>query len=78
LLALAQGDRLAPHQLREARALLRRLLEPHLGGRPLKSRELFRRFAVAPAPNPVPGSGQGPFTSRDSTQVGITNRSLES
>ncbi|WP_325291965.1 DNA repair protein RecO [Thiocapsa sp.] len=78
LLALAQGDRLAPHQLREARALLRRLLEPHLGGRPLKSRELFRRFAVASAPNPGPGSGPGPGTSRDSTPIGITHRSLES
>lgn len=80
LLALAQGDRLAPHQLREARALLRRLLEPHLGGRPLKSRELFRRFDVASAPSPVPGSGseQRPGTSRDSTPIGITNRSLES
>lgn len=74
LLALAQGDRLAPHQLREARALLRRLLEPHLGGRPLKSRELFRRYAVASAPNP----GPGPCVPRDSMHVGITNRSLES
>jgi DNA repair protein RecO (recombination protein O) len=49
LLALARGDRLAPHQLRESRALLRRLLEPHLGGRPLKSRELFRRWSAATA-----------------------------
>lgn len=47
LLALAHGDRLAPHQIREARALLRGLLEPHLGGRPLKSRELFRRWSAA-------------------------------
>jgi DNA repair protein RecO (recombination protein O) len=50
LLALARGDRLAPHQLREARVLLRRLLEPHLGGRPLKSRELFRRWSAATPP----------------------------
>lgn len=47
LLALARGDRLAPHQVREARVLLRALLEPHLGGRPLKSRELFRRWSAA-------------------------------
>jgi DNA repair protein RecO (recombination protein O) len=51
LLALARGSRLAPDQLREARALLRRLLEPHLGGRELKSRELFRRFLVTSSPN---------------------------
>ncbi|NCC26861.1 MAG: DNA repair protein RecO [Gammaproteobacteria bacterium] len=49
LLALARGDRLEPHQIREARALLRRLLEPHLGGRPLKSRELFRRWSTGPS-----------------------------
>jgi DNA repair protein RecO (recombination protein O) len=51
LLALARGNRLAPDQLREARALLRRLLEPHLGGRELKSREMFRRFFATSAPN---------------------------
>jgi DNA repair protein RecO (recombination protein O) len=42
LLALARGDRLGADQVRAARALLRRLLEPHLGLKPLKSRELFR------------------------------------
>lgn len=43
LLALAAGEPLTdPGQAREARRLLRRLLAPHLGPRPLKSRELFR------------------------------------
>jgi DNA repair protein RecO (recombination protein O) len=55
LLALARGNRLAPNQLREARVLLRSLLEPHLGGRALKSRELFRRFLVTSSPKA--GSG---------------------
>jgi len=44
LLALARGDVLGAGQVREARVLLRRLLAPHLGPRPLKSRELFRRW----------------------------------
>lgn len=44
LLALARGDALAAEQQREARPLLRCLLDPHLGPRPLKSRELFRRW----------------------------------
>jgi DNA repair protein RecO (recombination protein O) len=42
LLALARGADLGSDQVREARALLRRLLEPHLGPKPLMSRELFR------------------------------------
>jgi len=44
LLALAAGDALTGESAREARALMRRLLAPHLGERPLKSRELFRRW----------------------------------
>jgi DNA repair protein RecO (recombination protein O) len=44
LLALAAGDALIGESAREARALMRRLLAPHLGERPLKSRELFRRW----------------------------------
>ena len=44
LLTLARGDALTADQVHEARALLRRLLEPHLGTKPLKSRELFRRW----------------------------------
>lgn len=44
LLALAQGKDLSPEQEKEARALLRGLLDPHLGSKPLKSRELFRRW----------------------------------
>jgi DNA repair protein RecO (recombination protein O) len=45
LLALARGESLDRPQRREARALLRRLLDPHLGSKPLKSRELFRQAA---------------------------------
>ena len=49
LLALAHDQPLADEQRREARALLRHVLEPHLGDRPLKSRELYRRwFATEP------------------------------
>ncbi len=44
LLALYQGRAIAPADQREARDLLRRLLEPHLGPKPLKSRELFRHW----------------------------------
>lgn len=44
LLALAAGLALAPDQRREARTLLRSALEPHLGGRALESRELYRRW----------------------------------
>ncbi|MFZ0790864.1 MAG: DNA repair protein RecO, partial [Chromatiaceae bacterium] len=44
LLGLTKGDVLDPTQQRQARALLRGLLEPHLGPKPLKSRELFRRW----------------------------------
>lgn len=54
LLALARGAALTREQVPEARALMRRLLEPHLGPRPLKSRELFRQ-AVAP-PSRTPGN----------------------
>jgi DNA repair protein RecO (recombination protein O) len=43
LLALARGAPLNPVQRREARTLLRRLLQPHLGSKPLKSRQLFRK-----------------------------------
>nr|WP_242482492.1 DNA repair protein RecO [Thiocystis violacea] len=44
LLALAAGHRLEPWQRREARGLLRAALAPHLGERPLQSRELYRRW----------------------------------
>ena len=44
LLALGGGETLGePWMAREARDLLRRLLAPHLGTRPIKSRELFRQ-----------------------------------
>ncbi len=46
LLALAGGLVLDAVQQREARTLLRRLLGPHLGPKPLKSRELFRQLSV--------------------------------
>jgi DNA repair protein RecO (recombination protein O) len=42
LLALAGGEALDATQAREAKELMRRVLDRHLGGRPLKSRELFR------------------------------------
>ncbi len=42
LLALAAGGSLTGDGRREARDLMRRILDHHLGGRPLKSRELFR------------------------------------
>ena len=43
LLKLAGGESLAGEERREARRLLRRVLDHYLGGRPLKSRELFAR-----------------------------------
>lgn len=43
LQGLAAGGALDPRQARAARDLLRRALAPHLGERPLRSRELFRR-----------------------------------
>jgi len=42
LIALAKGVFSSVEQRREARVLMRRVLAHHLGGRPLKSRELFR------------------------------------
>lgn len=48
LLGLAAGERLSGESVREARELLRALLAPHLGTRPLKSRELFRRWSPGP------------------------------
>ena len=54
LLALAGDMPLVDDQRREARALLRHVLEPHLGGRPLRSRELYRRWFGTQAKPPVP------------------------
>lgn len=42
LLALRDGDFSSMEQLREARLLMRRVLDFHLDGRPLRTRELFR------------------------------------
>jgi DNA repair protein RecO (recombination protein O) len=44
LLALAADHPLQGAAAREARELMRQVLAHHLGGRPLKSRELFRRY----------------------------------
>jgi DNA repair protein RecO (recombination protein O) len=48
LLQLATGGSLSGPAAREAKVLTRRLLAPYLGGRPLKSRELFKHRG----PNP--------------------------
>lgn len=50
LLRLAAGEPLGGTDAREARALLRAALAPHLGGRPLTSRTLFRRAGPARPP----------------------------
>jgi DNA repair protein RecO (recombination protein O) len=44
LLRLVADQPLSGATAREARELMRRLIAPHLGGRPLRSRELFRRL----------------------------------
>jgi DNA repair protein RecO (recombination protein O) len=54
LLALAGGAGLGAGQQREARALLRRLLDPHLGPKPLRSRALFRQLSVPSGESPHP------------------------
>jgi DNA repair protein RecO (recombination protein O) len=46
LLGLASGAELSDTERREARRLLRGILAHHLGGRPLKSRELFQALYV--------------------------------
>ncbi|NCA71103.1 MAG: DNA repair protein RecO [Sphingobacteriia bacterium] len=77
LLALARGEPPSSgHQVREARALLRRLLAPHLGGRPMRSRELFRQGARAAPSGPVasPGATIPHLTSNECVSV---NRSLQ-
>ncbi len=43
LCRLASGESLVGAHAREARTLMRKVLAPYLGERPLKSRELFRR-----------------------------------
>lgn len=42
LVRLARSEAMEPRHRREAKALLRRALAPHLGNKPLRSRELFR------------------------------------
>ncbi len=48
LLALARGRFDAADQRREARRLMRRVIDARLGGRPLRSRELFRPTRTTP------------------------------
>ena len=43
LLALAHEQMVDPHTLREAKHLMRSIIDEHCGGRPLVSRELWRR-----------------------------------
>lgn len=45
LLGLREGIHLGPDEAREAKRLMRFVLGHYLGGRPLKSRELFRGFS---------------------------------
>lgn len=59
LLALADNGPLDVTQRREARGLLRRLLDPHLGPRPLKSRELFHRLSASKVRSRDPVSNPG-------------------
>jgi DNA repair protein RecO (recombination protein O) len=47
LLALAAGQFNDAQELREAKRLMRSMLAPHLGERPLYSRELFQRLKVS-------------------------------
>ena len=48
LLALAEADWLQPNSLATAKRLMRQALAPHLGGRPLVSRELFMNIKEPP------------------------------
>ncbi len=48
LLAMAQADWSAPGALAAAKRLMRQALAPHLGGRPLVSRELFMTLKEPP------------------------------
>jgi DNA repair protein RecO (recombination protein O) len=50
LLGLGRRRLDSPEQLREAKHLLRRVIQHHLNGRSLKSRELFKTLAKSPAP----------------------------
>ncbi len=47
LLALSSGELNTEMRLREARRLMRVVMHHHLGGRPLRSRELFKSFRAA-------------------------------
>ncbi|SUB81803.1 Recombination protein O [Pragia fontium] len=51
LVALAERTFLDADTLRAAKRFTRIALKPYLGGKPLKSRELFRQFSVKKSPN---------------------------
>jgi DNA repair protein RecO (recombination protein O) len=48
LLAMAEADWSVPGALAAAKRLMRQALAPHLGGRPLVSRELFMNIKEVP------------------------------
>ena len=56
LIALRSGEFPDEGSLREARGLMRRVLDHHLDGRPLRSRELFRRMAPTTGITPINGN----------------------
>ena len=63
LVALARGclEEMDDRERQEARELMRTILSPHLGPRPLGSRQLFRRTS----PAPEPGHSSNVFQSLD-------------
>ncbi|EIC22633.1 DNA repair protein RecO [Thiorhodovibrio frisius] len=62
---LVRGEALEPRHRREAKTLLRRALAPHLGNKPLRSRELFRALPGqgAAAENASAGHADGSLRS---------------
>lgn len=56
LIALRSGEFPDEVSLREARGLMRRVLDQHLDGRPLRSRELFRSTVPTTGITPVNGN----------------------
>ena len=54
LSALANREFPDSDTLRAAKRFTRIALKPYLGGKPLKSRELFRQFVIKPPADPTP------------------------
>ncbi|WP_338658785.1 DNA repair protein RecO [Yersinia intermedia] len=54
LSALANREFPDADTLRAAKRFTRIALKPYLGGKPLKSRELFRQFVIKPPADPIP------------------------